>query len=223
MLRLLTWSLSRCTFLRCRSVRLLILAALLGIANTTIIVERLIAQRLATHMSSLHSRLGTLIHELTINPHGVDKNQTALDEAGQFLLPGGASALISHISLVRVSVEVSNTERDQHLAALINFLLQTFDELDGLGRGHAQIEVGVIGRIRCPTQRTDSASEERFSLTTTTTGRYATNTGQIPNAVSVQVEKLTLSRCLLLLHDDSKFPMFGRSTATPNRKVWMGR
>ncbi|KGH28230.1 hypothetical protein P353_15790 [Comamonas testosteroni] len=202
---------------------LLILAALLGIANTTIIVERLIALRLTADMSSLHIRLGTLIHELTIDPHRVHKNQTALDEAGQFLLPGGASLLITLLSFIRVSIEVSYTERDQHLAALINFLLQTFDELDGLGRGHAQIEVGVVGRIRCPTQRTDSASEERFSLATTTSGRNPTNTGQISNAVSVQVEKLTLCRCLLLLHDDSKFPMFGRSTATPDRKVWMGR
>jgi hypothetical protein len=203
-------------------MRLLILATLFRVAST-FIVKRLIAMRLTARLSSIRIRLGTLIHELTVDLNGVNQNKTALDETGQFLLPGGASALISRISLVRVSVEVSNTERDQHLAALINFLLQTFDKLDGLGRGHAQIEVGVVGRIRCPTQRTDSASEERFSLTTTTTGRYATNTGQISNAVSVQVEKLTLSRCLLLLHDDSKFPMFGRSTAAPDRKVWMGR
>lgn len=202
---------------------MVLLATLFRIGVGPFVMEYPIVLQLTARMSSIHIRFGTFIHELTIDLHGVNQNKTALDETGQFLLPCGASALISHISLVRVSVEVSNTERDQHLAALINFFLQTIDQVNGLGRGHTQIEVGVVGRIRCPTQRTDSASEKRFSLATTTSGRNPTNTGQISNAVCVQVEKLTLSRCLLLLHDDSKFPMFGRSTATPDRKVWMGR
>lgn len=150
----------------------------------------------------------TLVNLLAIDRNRIDQNQAPFDQSSPLLLPCRTSGIwIADITFIGMSVGIGNSERDTDLAAFIHSFLHAFDQGNGFFAADPKVKVGVVRLVRRSTQSAYSASEERFRLAATARGSDPTNTAEIAETRSVQVEKLAL---LCVLHGDLQSSKFGQ-------------
>ena len=77
-------------------------------------------------------------------------------------MPGLATIAIFHIALVGMRVDVSDTERDEHLATGLDVLSQSIHHVNGLLARHFEVEVSVVRLIGASPEGADAACEERL-------------------------------------------------------------